>query len=258
MPFTFSHPAIVLPLKKMKPGWFSLSGLVFGSLAPDFEYLMAFSGNYDYGHTHPGIFLFDLPLTFFLSALFHLLIRNPLLSHLPAPFDRKYSGFLSFNFATYFKKHWLVFFSSALLGIFSHLVWDSLGKPEGYLGIYHLAPSYFERAYTFLGMRQPFYHILEHINSLIALLALLWVLIKLNEPAETFIRPSILRKVLFWFLLAAGTFLIFRREQTQNPYYWSDSLPHQLVVLLSAGTITLVAVAVLFQLLQYRTKTSDS
>ena len=37
MPFTFSYPAIVLPLTYLPRRWFSLTGLIIGSLTPDFE-----------------------------------------------------------------------------------------------------------------------------------------------------------------------------------------------------------------------------
>ncbi|WP_220463965.1 DUF4184 family protein [Adhaeribacter radiodurans] len=43
MPFTFSHPAIVLPLTLLLRKWYSLTGLVIGSLTPDFEYFYQFS-----------------------------------------------------------------------------------------------------------------------------------------------------------------------------------------------------------------------
>ena len=47
MPFTFSHPAIVLPFSKK---WFSLTALVTGSIIPDFEYFFKMKGHSDYGH----------------------------------------------------------------------------------------------------------------------------------------------------------------------------------------------------------------
>ena len=38
MPFTFSHPAIVLPLTFLRRQWFSLTGLAVGSLTRDVKY----------------------------------------------------------------------------------------------------------------------------------------------------------------------------------------------------------------------------
>ncbi|MEM7184808.1 MAG: DUF4184 family protein [Spirochaetota bacterium] len=43
MPFTFSHPAIVLPFVKFPKQWVCLSALIVGSIVPDFEYFMFFS-----------------------------------------------------------------------------------------------------------------------------------------------------------------------------------------------------------------------
>ena len=39
MPFTFAHPAIVLPFYK-KPKFFSMTTLIIGSMSPDFEYFL--------------------------------------------------------------------------------------------------------------------------------------------------------------------------------------------------------------------------
>jgi hypothetical protein len=54
MPFTFSHPAIILPLKYFKKKWFSLTGLVIGSMTPDFEYFVRMRIQSNYSHTIEG------------------------------------------------------------------------------------------------------------------------------------------------------------------------------------------------------------
>ena len=56
MPFTFSHPALILPLKYFPNKWFSLTGLVIGSLTPDFEYFLRMRIKSVYSHTLEGIF----------------------------------------------------------------------------------------------------------------------------------------------------------------------------------------------------------
>ena len=38
MPFTFSHPAIILPLAKINAKYISLTALVAGSMAPDSDF----------------------------------------------------------------------------------------------------------------------------------------------------------------------------------------------------------------------------
>ncbi|MBK7856522.1 MAG: DUF4184 family protein [Bacteroidetes bacterium] len=38
MPFTFAHPSVVFPLFKKVSKYFSATGLIAGSIIPDFEY----------------------------------------------------------------------------------------------------------------------------------------------------------------------------------------------------------------------------
>ena len=57
MPFTFSHPAIILPLKKLPKKYISMTGLIVGSIAPDFEYFLRMKSKYS--HTMSGILWYD-------------------------------------------------------------------------------------------------------------------------------------------------------------------------------------------------------
>jgi hypothetical protein len=83
MPFTFSHPAIVIPLaaKKIR---LSATGLIVGSMAPDFEYFIRMKNVSRYSHTAMGLFWFDLPLALLLCFIYHLIVRNSLFDNLPA------------------------------------------------------------------------------------------------------------------------------------------------------------------------------
>lgn len=83
MPFTISHPAIVLPLTFLPRQWFSLTGLVIGSLTPDFEYFLRMRIKSNYSHTLDGLFWFDLPLGLLLAFLFHNVVRDSLFDNLP-------------------------------------------------------------------------------------------------------------------------------------------------------------------------------
>jgi hypothetical protein len=51
MPFTASHPAIILPLIYLPGKWISLTGLVIGSMTPDFEYFERMSVQSDYSYS---------------------------------------------------------------------------------------------------------------------------------------------------------------------------------------------------------------
>ena len=91
MPFTFSHPAIVLPLTYLPKRLYSLTGLVIGSLTPDFEYFIRMKVQSNYSHTPAGIFWFNVPLGFLLAIIYHNLMRNCLISNLPNALEARLS-----------------------------------------------------------------------------------------------------------------------------------------------------------------------
>src|SRR4051812_49745428 len=85
MPFTLSHPAATLPLRKFLP----LSALVIGSMSPDFEYLLRLAGVSRFSHTLPAVFYFCLPVSLLLLWLFHNLIKRPAIELLPTYFRER-------------------------------------------------------------------------------------------------------------------------------------------------------------------------
>src|SRR6188768_3414024 len=97
MPFTFSHPAIILPLTCLPRKWFSLTGLVIGSLTPDFEYFLRMKIQGHYSHTISGIFCFDLPLGILLAFIFHNVVRNSLFDNLPTILKSRLLAFKHFD-----------------------------------------------------------------------------------------------------------------------------------------------------------------
>ena len=77
MPFTFSHPAIVLPFLKTKK--LSATGLIVGSMCPDFEYFIRMKVQSSISHTFLGLIVFNLPIGLLATFLFHEIIKNSLL-----------------------------------------------------------------------------------------------------------------------------------------------------------------------------------
>ena len=104
MPFTFTHPAIVLPLTFLPRKWYSLTGLVVGSLTPDFEYFLRMRIESNYSHTLSGLFWFDLPLGILLTFIFHNIVRDNLYDNLPFIFSSRLIKFKEFNWNNYFNK----------------------------------------------------------------------------------------------------------------------------------------------------------
>ncbi|PRY10224.1 uncharacterized protein DUF4184 [Pontibacter ummariensis] len=244
MPFTFSHPAIVVPLKKLKPSWFSLTGLIMGSIAPDLQYFLKMSTGSDFGHTLPGIFLIDLPLSFLVAIAFHLWVRNSLILHLPSPMDRKYADCLSFDFMQYLKRAWLVFAFSAFIGTLSHLFWDDFARPDGW--VYYLNPEFFSQQVRVGPVHNKLYHLIERTGSVLGLVFLIWLLFR-KEARETNVNfLSATEKLTFWGSILLGTASIVGLKLWSEK--WSGSLSRFIVVLTSASLYALALVSALYDL----------
>ena len=97
MPFTFAHPAVVLPGVFLPKHWMSLTGLVVGSLVPDFEYFFRWQVLSLYSHTPAGIFWFDVPVALALCFVFHVVIKKALLENLPIFFKARLLKFKNFD-----------------------------------------------------------------------------------------------------------------------------------------------------------------
>jgi hypothetical protein len=125
MPFTFSHPAAVLPLtsRKLK---LSATGLIIGSMAPDFEYFLRMTDRSRFSHTLTGAFWFDLPIAILLCFLYHLIVRNPLFDNLPPFLKERMIIYKKFQWDRYFSGHWIIVCFSILIGVFTHLLWDDI------------------------------------------------------------------------------------------------------------------------------------
>src|SRR5690242_10647193 len=132
MPFTFSHPAIVLPLSRLSSKWFSLTGLVVGSLTPDFEYFLRMRMAGSYAHTLQGVVVFCLPVGILLAFLFHNVARNSLLENMPAFLRSRLIQFSAFDWSAYFWRRWSIVVMSVLVGAASHLFWDGFTHAHGY------------------------------------------------------------------------------------------------------------------------------
>lgn len=79
-----SHQALVLPLKRWRPHWFSGLGLVLGTVAPDLAFILRLDENGSpLSHSVVGLFVVAVPLGIVLHALATGLVLRWLLPHLP-------------------------------------------------------------------------------------------------------------------------------------------------------------------------------
>lgn len=131
MPFTFSHPAIILPFLKNEK-W-SITGLVVGSMAPDFEFFFRMRTQSEISHTFYGLLLLDLPLAIIVTVLFHGILKKPLINNLPDFVQTRLAELRDSNWFHYFKKNSFIVISSFFLGAMSHFLWDSITHWDGFV-----------------------------------------------------------------------------------------------------------------------------
>lgn len=187
MPFTFSHPAVVLPIYKAGRRYLSLTGLVVGSMTPDFEYFLRLRVRSEYSHTLGGIFWFDLPLALVASFLFHSVIRGQLIINLPVILSKRFTNYIGLDAQSIFVNRMGVVILSCLIGITSHVLWDGFTHSTGMAvsGIPILQSSIRLKSWSL-----PIFKIIQHSSTLIGGIVILYYIKKLPASVTTFSKPS--------------------------------------------------------------------
>lgn len=130
MPFTFAHPAIVLPLLRIR-AWVHFPAVVLGTLTPDCGYYLDNLVSASRAHTLPGSVLVALPVSIVLF-LIGWVLHSAFLHLVPQP----HRSFLQATQKTHRiprskRALWLIP-SSLLIGIWSHNFWDAFTHKTGW------------------------------------------------------------------------------------------------------------------------------
>lgn len=168
MPWTFSHPAAVLPLKRFSPRYLSFPGLLVGSLMPDFGYYIGNFALARLAHTLAGGLLVCLPTGLVLLFLLALL-RDPLLFLLPRRHRDVVGHVLPLGGVLTLRVLGILGIS-IVIGAWSHVAWDAFTH-DGRWGQVQL-PWLGDTAWTFGGVTIPFYAVLQHASTLFGAIVL--------------------------------------------------------------------------------------
>jgi Domain of unknown function (DUF4184) len=170
LPFTVSHAAAFLPFRKLNLVW---SAFIVGTLAPDFPYVIGNTRYRDLGHHFPGVVLFTLPAGLVVLWLFHNVVKQPFLELLPAGMQarlRAHAG--EFRFGG--RRRFVAVFGSLLLGIATHLVWDSF--THSFTWPWRHIRWLRQRVNIPLVGSVPSYAALQYASSIVGMLALaVWI-----------------------------------------------------------------------------------
>ena len=183
MPFTLAHPAAILPLRGLR--YLRTVPLIIGAMTPDLPYFVPARFGLIGPETHSVtgsfttclalgyaalacVFLLRRPLTALLSARARWLCLTAL-----APFSRR-------------PLEWALASVSILLGVWTHLLWDSFTHNDGWV-VRRVAVL--SAPVTFGAYHLTVCHVLQYLSSAVGLAALaLWYWRLPTPPAAPLTR----------------------------------------------------------------------
>jgi hypothetical protein len=133
VPYTFAHPAAVLPLARPMGRFAVPSALAIGSMVPDLWYFVPFVLRAD-SHSVAALLWFCLPAGLAAYALFHLLLKEPLIALLCPRLQ-------VFTCAGLPAVPWRCVAASLLAGAITHVAWDALTHVEGHRWLQHASTA---------------------------------------------------------------------------------------------------------------------
>jgi hypothetical protein len=200
MPFTFSHPAAILPIHSRFKKWIPLSALVIGSLVPDAAYYLPMPEHFKRNsHTLLGTFYSSLPVGIFVLLIFYWTAPQ-LVFLLPSPhrealqYKVKVPGSLA---------EALMAACGIAIGAVTHVLWDSFTHETGWA--VERVPLLQE---PLLGNRIPVYMGLQYLSTAIGLCILVYVYDRWMKAAGfhpwMWQRPS--WRFYLWLVVFVGSF----------------------------------------------------
>jgi hypothetical protein len=158
-----AHGAAALPFRRLH---LVFSALLVGTFAPDFEYFLRLSPDSRFGHTLLGTFALTLPLALLVLWLFHAFVKRPAAGLLPEAIQRRLTNHLGeFTFRGPARLALIV--SSILLGIITHLAWDSFTHANTWP--YRHWPILSHRFHAPLVGAIPLYEVFQHGSTFIGI-----------------------------------------------------------------------------------------
>lgn len=237
MPFTFSHPAIVLPFFKHQK-YFSSTGLIVGSVVPDFEYFLRMRIKSTCSHSLEGIFLFDFPIAVVLCVIFHQFVKSKLYENSPLFFKGRLHEKMGIDWFLSLKKRWLIFSLSILVGICSHLFWDSFTHTTGY---FVERVSFLKKSYEILSFQMAGYKILQHGSTVIGGFILLINFVHL--PVRKVYASPFTR--LYWGMVTGSTLVVLVIRSVKADH--ELAIGNAVVTVISGFLIGLLLTSLLFR-----------
>jgi Domain of unknown function (DUF4184) len=179
--------------------------VVVGSFAPDFEYFLRFAPDRGFGHTAKGILELSFPLAIVVLWVFHTFVKVPLIGLLPDGLRRRLAVY-SYGFRFRGGSRLALIAVSILLGIGTHLLWDSFTHPY-YWPYQHWSLLSKTLRVPVLGTI-PYFKFFQHGSTVIGIaILLLWIIhwYRNSQPSADLVRlPSQKERIAVVLVMASG------------------------------------------------------
>jgi len=242
MPFTAAHPALILPFLRLKSRWFSTTGLIVGSIAPDFAYFISYRSFGKLSHSLKGLVVFDLPMALLLAILFHGFVRDQVIQYLPDFFRSRAQSIKPVRIGNYLLRNGHIFIVSALIGSFAHLFWDSFTHENEYFVRNY--SHFFLQPVTLGVITLPLSRVIQHTSTFVGFAFILWHISTL--PAAT-IKPKIwLTWMPYWVLVGfiGAVYMLLKLPRTLEIY----NLERLVVPFLTGNLLAVIMLGILYKL----------
>ncbi|MFM2228949.1 MAG: hypothetical protein RL607_207 [Bacteroidota bacterium] len=199
MPFTFAHPALLIPLRLYQSLWYSWTALIIGTMVPDFEYFFRLETVSTHSHTFWGLLYWDIPVGLFLFIVYNQLVKKVVWTNLPSSLHERLHVY-SQPITIFSLRQFIFVCFSIYLGAITHVFWDAWTHPKGYFVNYFTT---LQKEVIVLNYTIPYFKFAQHGSTLIGILAILHFIYRLPKSKT----KAIPRIKPFWGSIIASTFI---------------------------------------------------
>jgi hypothetical protein len=231
MPFTFAHPAAILPLRGSR--FLQTVPLIIGSMVPDAPYFLpsGLARFFNDTHTVYGSFASCVPLGMaFLVAT--LLLREPL-TVLLGPHAR-WICLRSIERFNARPLHWPIALFSILIGAWTHIAWDSVTHQTGWTA--ERVPA-LSAPVSLFGWDTETSHLLQYVSSVFGLVVLAFWFRGLLKRAPHAMSVDQQRPRARWLLLVTIAFAALLIGVSRAYMAWHGGSYYRLAYLLLTRSI---------------------
>src|SRR4051812_1083151 len=253
MPWTLSHPAAVLSLRRLGPVSLDFPALAVGSMTPDVGYYIGHFELADLAHTLRGSFIACIPTGVIILVILYTFSR-PVCYALPKPHRQSLLSICPEFPGSALA--WCIILFSVLLGAWTHNFWDAFTHKHGWFA--ERIPWLRQPVITISSVTIYMALLLQQLSTVVGFAIILVVYVRwlrtrrLNEIANT---ESDTWRYLFWFAIFVLALAIslpaavhFAKERSFHGFLFVDSVIFRVAIYAPrvAVPVALVGTAIIY------------